>query len=196
MKRIRIVPLVYVLFFIALIGMMNQPRQLSVVPASYMPLLDLIAKVESRGNYNAYYGNARNSSINFTKMTIAEVQRWQKEYVAQGSPSSAVGRYQIIDTTLAELVRDLRVSSNQLFDKPMQDSMAMALLERRGSIGYVNEEITQEEFAANLAKEWASLPRVTGDNPEASFYEDDGLNRSLVSANAVFDAIDALEPEK
>ena len=127
-------------------------------------------------------------------MTLSEVQQWQKDYVRQGSPSSAVGRYQIIDTTLTEVTRELRLSPDQLFDKSMQDSIAMALLERRGSIGYVNNEISQQEFAANLAKEWASLPRVIGNNPEASFYEGDGLNHSLVSADAVLEAIDAPEP--
>lgn len=195
-KRMRIVPLACIVLLLAFILMINHQKQLSVVPVSYRPLLELIARVESNGNYNAYFGNARNSSVDFTKMTVAEVQQWQKDYVAKGSPSSAVGRYQIIDTTLAELVRELRVRPDQLFDKSTQDSMAMALLERRGSIGYVNDKMSKQEFAANLAKEWASLPSTIGNNPEASFYDGDGLNRSLVSTDEVLDAIDALEPEE
>lgn len=172
---------------------MNHHKQLSIVPSSYQPLLDLIADVESKGNYNAYFGNAGNSSIDFTKMSVAEVQKWQKEQVAQGSPSSAVGRYQIIDTTLAELVYSMGISQDQLFDEPTQDSMAIALIEKRGSLSYVNGKMTRDEFAANLAKEWASLPSVMGSNPNESYYKSDGLNKALIDKEKVFGAIGLIE---
>ena len=63
-------------------------------------LLNTIAKVESKNNYNAHFGNADNVSIQFTSMTVGEVLIWQKQFVEQGSPSSAVGRYQFINSTL------------------------------------------------------------------------------------------------
>lgn len=175
---------------------MNQHKRLSVIPASYRPLLDLIADVESKGNYNAYFGNAQNSSIQFTRMSIAEVLQWQQEYVAQGSPSSAVGRYQIINTTLAELVRTMNIEANERFDEALQDRLAIALLERRGSIRYAHKELSRQDFAANLAMEWASLPKISGSNPDASYYAGDGLNASLVHKDRVFKAIDFIEPEK
>ena len=163
-----------------------------VDPATYANLLNLIARVESRGNYNAYFGNASNQEIIFTNMTIAEVQQWQQDYVAGGSPSSAVGRYQIIRSTLGSLIDELQLDVGQKFDQPMQDKMAMALLERRGAEAYVNDEISQKEFAANLAKEWAALPRVIGEDPSASFYAGDGLNASLVGVDEVLGAIDPI----
>ena len=174
---------------------MNQNRRLSADPESYKPLLELIAGVESKGNYNAYYGNAGNSSIMFTTMTVGDVMQWQKDYVAAGSPSSAVGRYQIISTTLSELVRDLGVEPHELFDEAMQDRMAVTLLERRGSVRYVNKEISGQQLAANLAKEWASLPKTTGENPNSSYYAGDGLNASLVGTDAVLGAIDHIQPK-
>lgn len=176
------------------IVIMNYSKRLSVIPDSYQPLLNLIANVESKGNYNAYFGNAGNKKIRFTDMTIAEVQEWQQEHVAQGSPSSAVGRYQIINTTLDGLVRDLRIDRHQKFDEATQDKMAIALLERRGSIDFVNQEIDRQQFAANLAMEWASLPKTVGDNPDSSYYAGDGLNRSLVSKDHVMQAIDEIKP--
>ncbi len=185
-------PIVAIIFIVN----MNQDKQLSVATASYQPLLSLIAGVESRGNYNAYFGHAGNSSIDFTEMTIAEVMQWQKEYIARGSVSSAVGRYQIIDITLAELVRTMDIDEDQLFDEAMQDKMAIALLERRGSVHYVNKKISREDFAANLAKEWASLPKVTGNNPDESYYAGDGLNKSLIDKEKVFGAINAIEPSR
>jgi muramidase (phage lysozyme) len=171
-------------------------QRLAVNPESYKPLLSLIANAESNGNYNAYFGNTRNSEVDFTSMSIADVMKWQKDYVAQGSPSSAVGRYQIISGTLDGLVRELDIRPTQKFDEPTQDAMAIALLERRGSVEYVNEELTREQFAANLAKEWAALPKVVGDNPEQSYYAGDGLNKSRVAPDTVLQAIDPIEPAK
>lgn len=186
---------VLAVFFIAFIFIMNQDRRLSVNPASYKPLLGLIADAESRGNYNAYFGNANNSSVDFTKMSIAEVMKWQQDYVASGSPSSAIGRYQIIDSTLSSLVQELDIDITQQFDANTQDEMAVALLERRGSLSYVNKEISRQEFAASLAQEWASLPKTTGKNPERSYYAEDGLNKALVNTEQVFRAIDSIKPE-
>lgn len=172
-----------------------QNRRLEVDPASYSPVLTLIAKAESNNNYNAYFGNATNSEVQFTNMTISEVMAWQAQYVQQGAASSAVGRYQIIDSTLAGLVRQLAIPVSQKFDQAMQDKLAVALLERRGSEKYVNKELTPHEFAANLAKEWAALPKVIGDKPDESFYASDRLNKSRVSVAEIIQAIEPIKPK-
>lgn len=168
-------------------------RQLAVDPTTCTPLLELIAQAESKGNYNAYFGNAGNQAVRFTEMSVAEVMQWQEEFIANGSPSSAVGRYQIISTTLAGLVRQLEIDTAHLFDEQLQDTLALALLERRGAIGYVNGDITKEQFAAELAKEWAGLPRVIGDTPEQSYYAGDGLNEALVGVDEVLAAVGVVE---
>jgi conjugal transfer mating pair stabilization protein TraG len=171
-----------------------QNRRLAADPATYSQLLNLIAKVESKGNYNAYFSNARNSSIDFTKMSVREVRQWQEDFIREGNVSSAVGKYQIISTTLDGLVKELGVDTNMPFDQSMQDRMAIALIERRGAEAYVNNELTKEEFAANLAKEWASLPKVIGENPNQSYYASDGLNKSLVRIDEVLKAIEPISP--
>lgn len=195
-RRFAIVICAVVLFMGALsYASYMQNRRLSVDPTSYQSLLQLIAKAESNGNYNAYFGNAGNTSIDFTKMSIAEVQKWQEEYVRSGKASSAVGRYQIINTTLAGLVRQLKIDTVQPFDQALQDRLAITLLERRGAERYINKEITREQFAAELAKEWAALPRMTGPNPGDSYYASDGLNKSRVSVDEILRAIDPLQPK-
>ena len=166
-----------------MIGSMN--RQLAVDPVTCKPLLDLIAQAESKGNYNAYFGDASNAEVKFTEMTIAEVLDWQKTFVAQGNASSAVGRYQIINTTLAGLVRELDLQGSERFDEAMQDRLALVLLERRGLVAYINGRIDAKQFAAELAKEWAGLPRILGDTPEKSYYAGDGLNAALVGVDEV-----------
>lgn len=172
------------------------PNRLKADPSSYQALLDLIAKAESNGNYNAHFGDPGSKDPDFTTMTLSEVQAWQREFVTSGQPSSAVGRYQIISTTFDGLVAELELAPESvLFDEATQDRMAVALLERRGLTAYVNDELTREEFAANLAREWAGLPRVVGQNPEESFYSGDGLNAAQVSSREVLEAIDQIVPD-
>jgi hypothetical protein len=170
-------------------------QRLSVNPTSYKPLLNVIAKAESNGNYNAHFGNAGNKKVKFTQMTVAEVLEWQENFVKKGSPSSAVGRYQFINTTLEGLVRERGVDTKQKFDEKTQDELAIALLERRGSEEYVNSELTNKQFAANLAKEWAGLPKVVGDKPDESYYAGDGLNKARVEPKKVLEAIEPIEPK-
>lgn len=173
-----------------------QDKRLVIDPTSYTPLLQVIAKAESNNNYNAYFGNANNTKIMFTNMSISEVMQWQANYIRQGSPSSAVGRYQIVNTTLDGLVRRLDIDTGQKFDQAMQDKLAIALLERRGAEAYINKELTLDEFAANLAKEWAALPKVLGPNPHDSYYASDGLNKSRITVDEIKTAIEPIKPQK
>lgn len=171
----------------------GRPTMIVIDPAAYGPLLNTIAKGESRGNYNAYFGNASNNTIRFTDMTVGEVLQWQADYVEQGSVSSAVGKYQIIRPTMLELVDKLQIdTARQRFDEALQDKMAIALLERRGSIRFVNGEMQRDEFAASLAKEWAALPKVMGANPHESYYASDGINKSNISVDEIRRALDRL----
>lgn len=196
LRRIPWLPVALMTVLAISFTVMQQENYSSIVPDSYRPLLDIIATAESHGNYNAYYGSTNNSSIDFTHMSIQEVIEWQKEHIAAGNVSSAVGRYQIIDTTLAGLVRDMDLDTSQAFNEATQDAMAIALLEQRGSVRYVNNALSRSDFAANIAKEWASLPKMTGDDPGHSYYAGDGLNASLIDTETVLHAIDALEPER
>lgn len=168
---------------------LNSSRTVKVDPQSYSLLLDTIAKGESRGSYNAYFGNPNNTETQFTAMTVGEVLQWQETYVEGGSPSSAVGRYQIIRPTLNGLIQQLGVSDNQIFDEALQDRMAIALLERRGSVMFADNKLSREQFAANLAQEWAALPKTIGDNPEQSYYAGDGLNKAHLGIDEVYQAL-------
>jgi muramidase (phage lysozyme) len=171
----------------------KQTMTTHIDPAAYTPLLATIAKGESNGNYNAHFGNVTNTTIRFTDMSVAEVLQWQAQYVQNGSPSSAVGKYQIIRSTLAGLADQLGIAPDARFDETLQDRMAIALLERRGALDYLGRKLTREQFAANLAKEWAALPRVIGERPEESYYAHDGLNKSHIGVSEVFEALAALD---
>lgn len=163
---------------------------------NYTELLSTIAEGESKGNYNAYFGNAGNASIRFTNMTVAEVMRWQRDFVASGKPSNAVGKYQFMGTTLAGLVDEMNIDPHTKFDEALQDRLAIRLIERRGAREYLRGAISREQFAHNLSMEWAALPRVIGDDPNASYYAGDGLNKSHISVSTVLAAIESLNAPK
>ncbi|MBW3569400.1 hypothetical protein KY385_04690 [Candidatus Parcubacteria bacterium] len=165
----------------------NRPKNIN-----HANLLDTVAKGESNGNYNAYYGNAHNKSIDFTAMTVNEVLAWQSDYVKKGSRSSAVGKYQFIRPTLDGLMNELGIKKDAIFNQALQDRLAVALLERRGLNDYMSGKITLEQYAHNLSKEWAALPRIIGKDPDASYYAGDGLNKVRVSKADIYRGIATL----
>lgn len=162
-------------------------------PTAYTPLLNTIAKGESNGNYNAYFGSAGNEAINFTSMTVGEVMDWQQKYVEAGHASNAVGRYQFMGTTLRRLVGQMHINTQTRFDEKLQDHLAIKLIEQRGAFSYVQEKLTPEQFASNLSQEWAALPRAIGPNATQSYYAGDGLNASRVSVGEVLAALQHLK---
>lgn len=174
---------------VVVVVMVEQTMPPVINPSAYRPLLSVIARGESNGNYNAYFGNSANQSILFTGMSVAQVMQWQTNYADEGHASNAVGRYQFMGTTLAGLVKRLHIDPNARFDEKLQDRLAIALIERRGAIDYYEGKISREQFAANLSQEWASLPRIMGGNPEQSYYAGDGLNHAHVAPDEVLQAV-------
>lgn len=157
-------------------------------------LLDFISRPESGGNYNAYYGNTGNDQIRFTDMTIEQVMQWQRGYIARGNESSAVGKYQFIQDTLRNTVKELGISLTDKFTPELQDRMAEHLLKKRGLDDYKAGKISKEEFANRLSQEWAGLPMVSGPKVGRSYYDGDGLNKSGVKVGDFLAALDARGP--
>ncbi|HRC26371.1 MAG TPA: peptidoglycan DD-metalloendopeptidase family protein [Alphaproteobacteria bacterium] len=152
----------------------------SVLAASDTPILELIGKHESGGDYNNVYGRKKYGvNQDFTSMTVDQVLAWQQNYTRNvGSASSAVGKYQVIQETLKNCKKEMGLSGNEKFDQAMQDRIALHLLDKRGYQSFLKGNISAEKFANNISKEWASLPK---DASGLSYYHGDGLNKSGVS---------------
>jgi len=155
------------------------------------PLLDFIKQPESGGDYNIVWGGIKakdrpNKSL--TKMTIKEVLDWQ-DSIDKKYNSEAAGAYQIMEDTLRPLPPAAGLLVSDLFNEANQDALATVLLKRRGLDRYLAGGLSAEEFANNLAREWASLPVVTGEKKGRSFYAGDGLNKSHVSVDAFLKAV-------
>lgn len=150
-------------------------------------LLNLIASREAPKGYEEIYGGRVVPGL--SKMTIDQVLAFQRSRVHAGSASSATGRYQFIQGTLASLKSQLGLSGNEVFSPQMQDRLAVSLMKRRGLDAYVAGKMSATDFANNLAKEWASLPVVSGPGVGRSFYAGDGLNASFHSPDAILAAL-------
>ena len=154
-------------------------------------LLDFIGEHESGGDYNIVWSGIKQKDRPqklLTKMTISEVLAWQ-DRIDPHYPSEAAGKYQIMEDTLRGLYVSAGFAPFSLFDEQTQDGLAMRLLIRRGLYDYINLRISTEKFANSLAREWASLPCVSGPKKGRSYYSGDGLNKALVDVQPFLDAV-------
>ena len=165
-------------------------------------LLDFIAEFESGGNYNAYYGQGANqNNPKFTSKTLKGVLEWQTRFLENGSKSSAIGKYQILKKTLVGLIGALDLDeSSTRFTQDTQNAMARKLLEGRGWNRFVSGTVSVEDFATEVAKEWAAMPVIQATTRVVdgrsiqlvagqSYYDGDGLNSALTSADSFKDAL-------
>lgn len=143
-------------------------------PGTMGSIRDLIASVESGGDYNIMVGGGR---ADLENMTLGEVFALQKQMLAQGRESTAVGRYQFTQATLARMAKKLGLDSNSKFDRTTQDRLADALIEEMGYGRYAAGTLSREDFLKNLSSQWAGLP--TGPSGQ-SYYSGVGSNRAGV----------------
>ena len=166
------------------------------------PLLDFIAEHESEGAarrlkisaYDVVWGGiaAKHRPAKLSAMTIAEVLGWQDSIDARYK-SEAAGRYQIMEDTLRGLYRSAGMTGADLFDRAGQDRLATELLRRRGLDMFLDGRLSAEAFANNLAREWASLPMVSGPKKGRSYYDGDGLNKAGVDVAPFMAAVRAIK---
>lgn len=147
-------------------------------------LLNLIGKLESSDNYNVIYGGEEKP---LTKMAVKEIQKLQKDMNTKGMASTAVGRYQIIDDKMNDLIRWMEVDENSLFEEKLQDQMGRQLLERRGFEKFKAGKIRTEDFIRELSQEWAALPV---DESNESYYKGIGNNKALIDFKALKDMLE------
>lgn len=129
-------------------------------------LLGFISKAEG-ADYKTMFGG---SKVDLEGMTVAEVQAYQKKH-GSATGSSATGAYQVMRQTLKDLIMAGVVDEDEMFTPELQDRIALSLLNRRGYQKWKAGKISDEAFADNLAKEWASLPTAAG----KSFYDGDSM---------------------
>lgn len=134
---------------------------------------------------------AKDRPKKLSALPISRVLWWQ-DLIDPLYKSEAAGAYQIMEDTL----RGLRYDPTAIFDPTTQDGLALQLLDRRGWAKCEAGEITVEDFADQLAREWASFPVVRDQRGASrtvrrgqSYYAGDGLNRASADPDEVISAI-------
>lgn len=172
-----------------------------MISAPLKALLDVIRKHEAPKGYGQIYSGAKgvSKSTDVSRLTLDEVLALQKRMLAAGSASTACGGYQFIRSTLTATIIEMGLGGDDVWTPELQDSMALHLVEKRGLSKYQAGRISREEFANNLAMEWASLPVVTkikGQKrtvfPGETYYAGDDLNRAFHKPDTILALIDAI----
>lgn len=133
------------------------------------PLLDLIGDTEGTDRGRGYnetlaYGLLTGGDRDLVNMTLAEIDQLQTQMLRHPQNrwnSSALGRYQIIRTTLRDIKGQMGLTDDMKFTPELQDRMAMHLLNRRGYDRWQAGTMSDQAFQNQLSLEWASLPTTS-----------------------------------
>jgi len=159
----------------------------------YRPMLDLLGQSEGTDKGRGYnetlaYGAYTGGNVNLVSMTLDQIDRLQTKMLENPKNkwnSSALGRYQIIQTTMREIVETRNFSRSRLFNERMQDEMACFLLGKRGIDKWLKGMLPLENLMVALAQEWASLPTPSGNG----YYDN---QNAAVSPQKVIDTLMAV----
>ena len=136
----------------------------------------LIEYAESNGfGYDAIHLSAKRLPEQPpTRMTLSDIFEWIR--ATPGQPH-AIGRYQIIPSTLAELTKRLEIPLGTRFGPDVQDELAAELFRTAGLSAWLSGTVTDETFMDNLAGIWAGLPLESG----LSAYDGKSGNRATIT---------------
>lgn len=139
-------------------------------------LFDIIASAEAGAEgYDAVQHGARIGPPRPpTELTLGEIFDWIDATPGQ---HHAIGRYQIIPSTLERLVEDLGLPLEARFSRTLQDRLALELAIGAGYAEFLEGEIDRSAFLDKLARVWAGLPTASG----KSHYHGYAGNRATIA---------------
>jgi len=153
-------------------------------------ILSFVGSLEAPRGYDDFErASARNPPAQpLTEMTIGEVMQWQDGRI-RGVETRAAGRYQMTggsdpEGTFVKAVRGAGLSESDRFTPEAQDRLGVYLLNARG-LSSLSENGNVDGYAHSLSQEWAILPKMTGPDPESSYYDKVQGNRAGVSPERV-----------
>jgi len=149
-------------------------------------LLDLIAiaEADARGYDTVHQRADRPPPAPPSRLTLGEVLDWVA--ATPGQPH-AIGRYQFIPSTLADLMRREALGRETRFDAATQDRLALRLMRDAGLDEFLAGRLAPEAFMDELAYVWAGLPLASG----LSAYHGYAGNRATISRAAYAAGFDA-----
>ena len=160
----------------------------------YKPILDLIGSAE--GGYTSIAPRDKNDDL--TSMTIVEAANAKGEQGATG----AIGRYQLTDPIEQAKAAGLDPETD-LFSPENQDKIAISLITGKRGITPDMIENDPNEAASRLAKEFAGVPVLEGEQGEVqyvergqSYYEGFNRNTATITPEQVEEAFEKFEQNR
>jgi len=165
----------------------EENQDFSLIPTTFLPgspedmIVSLIKRFEAgkAGYDSVWHGSKHPLPKSPTAMTICEVRDWQLR-ARKFQKSTAIGLYQIVGGTLRETIAKMGVDCDHLFDAKMQDRIGLALLYGRGWAEFKAGKMTVQDFAYELAGEWAAFPAPYGKHKGKSRHRGIAGNRHLI----------------
>lgn len=167
----------------------ENPLKPDPIHVQLKPLADLLASGE--GDYDSvnrgYAGDTPQGLTALTgkaydETTVREIISMQRGWI------HAVGRYQLIPTTLRFAVETSNVSEDDFFTPEIQDRLMAALvLYKRPTVGaYLRDDHDLVNWALDgLAREWASVEYRYG----RGYYDHIGGNRAKITRQEAWKAL-------
>lgn len=165
-------------------------------------LIDLVTAQEASGYDVIYNGSKVQPPKPITSMSVDEVRAFQIQMKDAGSASTAVGKNQIIQSTLNELVSKGVLSGAETFDEAAQRKAFNYLIKKRGYESFQTvmnsnapvetKRSAAQKFQLKLAKEFASIP-VPYDIPSRKLKKGDSYYKGLAGNQAKFGADEFLD---
>jgi hypothetical protein len=154
-------------------------------------LLDLVASAEAgAAGYDAIHHAARRlPQAPPTELTLGEILDW---VAATPGQNHAIGRYQFVPATLADLMRRTGTPRTARFDPALQDRLALRLMEDAGLSEFLSGDLPAAEFMDELAYVWAGLPLESG----LSAYHGYNGNRATITRTAYAEGFAAIFPAR
>lgn len=160
----------------------------SVTQGKVGAVLDLIAKPESGGRYDAVYPGKRRPQI--LDMTIDELIQDMRAR-GRDSGSSASGRYQYIRKTLQGVTRQMGLdTATTKFTPEVQDKIAIYHLRSgHGLDKWLAGRMSDTDFLNKLAGTWAGIPKSTGGSAYAGVLD----NKAGMSTGGALASLDRIK---
>tara|TARA_R100001244_G_scaffold127150_1_gene97673 strand:- start:799 stop:2868 length:2070 start_codon:yes stop_codon:yes gene_type:complete len=146
---------------------------------------ETVGELESTSNFNSVQDNKR-LGVSDTTVTTNTVSDNIKKH-----GNKALGKFQIQGASAKDVMRKAGIDPDTfVFDEEGQEKIFGLLLERRGLDDFRSGKISVEEFALNVSKEWAAMPKdASGD----SFYKGTGNNKALIGWDEYLELLKALK---
>jgi len=169
-------------------GQLGTLSQDAVTQGKIGEVLNLIARPESGGKYDAVYPSRRRPQI--LDMTIDELIQDMRAR-GRASGSSASGRYQYIRKTLQGVTSSMGLdTATTKFTPKVQDQIAIYHLRRsHGLDKWLAGGMSNEDFLNRLAGTWAGIPQTNGRSKYAGVLD----NKAGMGAQAALSQLDSIK---